>query len=153
MASPQQRWNSRRILCKSSGSSRADRAVEPTRSQSSTVRCRLSALALAVRVADRVSTNRLGACNEVEQVSDIAFMSFFRCPRETPSFSKSCSFSSGKVSQSMSCLANTSAYWARPICSNHCCRSVILSHNPNGSGALTKSANDPINGSLCPVQR
>src|SRR6266498_53574 len=125
MASLQQRWNSRRILCKSSGSSRADRAVEPTRSQSSTVGCRLSALALVVRVADGVSTNRLGACNEVEQASDIAFMSFFRCPRETPSFSKSCSFSSGKVSQSTSFLANTSAYWARPIRSNHCCKLSI----------------------------
>jgi hypothetical protein len=41
---------------------------------------------------------------------DIGFMSFFRCPREMPSFSKSGSFSSAKISQSTSFLANKSAY-------------------------------------------
>src|SRR6516165_12834791 len=138
MDSPQQRWNSWRILRNSSGSSRADKEVEPTRSQKSTVTWRRSAPSVADGV-DRGSTDRLGTCNEL-QAACTALISFLRCPRETPSFSKSCSVSSGKISQSMSFSANKSAYCASPIFSSQSCRSVILAHNPNASGGRAKPA-------------
>ena len=108
----------------SSGSSRADIAVEPTRSQNITVSCRRSAASAlgsetgpAERLDPPAGTLRLA----------IALRSRFRCPSGTPSFSRSASVSSGRTSASISLSRKTASYWPRPTLRSQSPTSMIAS--------------------------
>ena len=101
---------------RSSGSMRADSAVEPTRSENITVTWRRSA------VSFRAGSGTIGAdaWRSVEAAigealsSRIARNIFRRCPSDTPSRSKSWSVSSLRTSISMSLSAKRSAYSDMP---------------------------------------
>src|SRR5262249_45915304 len=98
----------------SSGSSRADRAVEPTRSQIITVRCRRSgsspkAGSLAVSVGAGATPSS----------SAIARRILRRCPSRTPRSLRSCSVRSRMTERSMPLSANRWAYSLRPIDASH----------------------------------
>jgi hypothetical protein len=106
----QQPWNPRITSLRSSGSSVAARAVEPTRSQKRTVSWRLSAsdCGAAGAVAG-------AAAGITPDTAAIALRIRFRWPSATPNFSRSASVTSGRISKLIAFLAKMAAYWARPI--------------------------------------
>ena len=68
---------------RSSGSSRADRGVEPTRSQNITVSCRRSAASCGFAPVDAEAAAEVSAAAKPE----MALRRRLRCPSGTPSFS------------------------------------------------------------------
>ena len=95
-------------LRRSSGSSVADSAVEPTRSTNITVSCRRSAASAAARGVG------LGGAAAATPRPAIALSRRLRCPSGTPSFSRSLSVSSGRMSASISLARNIASYWPSP---------------------------------------
>src|SRR5271166_751617 len=84
----------------SSGSSRFERAVEPTRSQNITVNCRRS----AASVDEGVDAGLGGfSAVSVAQTLAIALSRRLRSPRVTPSFSRSSPVRSGRTSGPIEC--------------------------------------------------
>jgi hypothetical protein len=120
----QQAWNPRITSRRSSGSSVAARAVEPTRSQKRTVSWRLSASdcgrakAVAGAPAAGVAPDSVA----------IALRMRFRSPSATPNLSKSVSVRSGKTSRSTAFSAKTVAYCSSPISSSQVSIWVIDGH-------------------------
>src|SRR5262245_21331980 len=98
----------------SSGSSRADRAVEPTRSQIITVRWRRSALSCNTGPAS-VS---VGA-EATPSSSAIARRILRRCPSRTPRSLRSCSVRPRTTERSMALSTNRWAYSLRPTDASH----------------------------------
>ena len=106
-----QPWKASSMAPISSGSSRAERGVDPTRSQIKTLRWRRSAavgtgagslLPLAPK-----SFAAAGLGDEARAL--IAFMRRFLSPSGIPNFSVSCSVSSGKTSMSIAFSAKAEA--------------------------------------------
>src|SRR5262249_19512349 len=106
ITSAQQTWNLRITSRRSSGSSVAARAVEPTRSQKRTVSWRLSASdcgrerAVAGAAAAGVAPDRAA----------IALRIRFRWPSATPHLSRSVSVTSGQTSRSPALSSTTFSY-------------------------------------------
>ena len=119
----------------SSGSSRADIAVEPTRSQNITVSCRRSAASVRRLTGQRGPS--ASAAVSVEPRLAIALRRRLRCPKDTPNFSRSPSVSSGRTSASMSFWRNRVSYWPRPRLRSQSPtsmidpRSVVVDHDPS----------------------
>ena len=96
---------------RSSGSMRADSAVEPTKSENITVTWRRSAASRALG-----SIAGCGDTGKAPASSAIASSSFLRWPNDTTPMSlRSSLVSRPSSSMSMSLARNISAYWARPI--------------------------------------
>jgi hypothetical protein len=107
------------IARKSSGSSRADKAVEPTRSQNITVSWRRSAV-----FSRGPTSGAIGAliCSAVGALVPNALMAFnnrLRGPSGMPIFSRSPSVSSGNTSSSISFSRNTDSYRCNPKRCSH----------------------------------
>src|SRR5499427_4083984 len=103
---------------KSSGSSRAESSVEPTRSQNITVSCRRSAS------AGTTGAVWASGCGAGALSSAIALSMILRWPSRTPIFSRSASLSSGNTSSSMALSRNASAYRSRERPRNHVAISI-----------------------------
>ena len=108
------------ISCMSSGSCRADNAVEPRRSQNRTVRCLRSA-SLILGASARIGFARAvmsGSCAMARKI-------LRRWPNSTPIFSRSRSEMSARTFRSMACSRKVSAYCPRPKLWSHaaivCC--------------------------------
>src|SRR5262249_27236830 len=99
---------------KSSGSRRAESAVEPARSQIITVTWRRSA---SSRNTGLVAV--LVGAGATPSSSAIARRSLRRCPSRTPSSLRSCSVRSRMTERSMALSANRWAYSLRPIDASH----------------------------------
>src|SRR6516164_5203973 len=114
----------------SSGSNRTDKAVEPTRSQNITVSCRRSAASFGfapvdVEGAADVSANVPGAPKP-----EMALRRRLRCPSDTPSFSRSTSVSSGRISASISLARKSASYCPRPRPLSQLPTSIAALHGP-----------------------
>src|SRR5215475_9262900 len=109
ICSAQQRWKAPMISRSSSGSSRVERGVEPTRSQNMTVSWRRWGASARVASLDSAASSS----------SAIARNILLRCPSETPIFSKSASVRSGRMFVSISLSAKRCAYCPSPSAFNH----------------------------------
>src|SRR5712691_6409342 len=123
------------IARRSSGSKRADSAVEPTRSQNITVSWRRSA------ALPRDGVGSATGWGAGSPSAAIALSMILRWPRRTPSFSRSASLNSGRTSSSMALSRNASAYR-----SSESPRSqwVISKGPPDAALALPASAAYPV---------
>src|SRR4029077_22064 len=109
---------------RSSGSRRAESAVEPTRSENMTVTWRRSAVSWGFGAAKTGSW----ADGAVPPSSRIARRILRRSPRATPIFSKSRSVNSGRTETSMRFSAKRWAYSDMPSFSSQSARSCIAPH-------------------------
>src|SRR5262245_55171698 len=110
----QQTSNARITSRRSSGSSLAAKAVEPTRSQNRTVSWRLSGSVCG----EAEAVGGAAAAGVAPDSAAIALRIRFRWPRATPNLSRSVSVTSGKTSRSMAFSAKTVAYCPSPISSS-----------------------------------
>src|ERR1700720_157046 len=113
---------------RSSGSTRAEGAVEPTRSQNITVSCRRSA---PPEIAAEV--NAVVTCDASLRRAASAASSFRRWPIElTPRPSKSSAVNSGSTSASMWLAAKAGAYCSRPSRHNQSATLIDIAALPPG---------------------
>src|SRR5262249_23769544 len=110
----QQTSNARITSRRSSGSSLAAKAVEPTRSQNRTVSWRLSGSVCG----EAGAVGGAAAAGVAPDSATIALRIRFRWPRATPNLSRSVSVTSGKTSTSTAFSAKTVAYCPSPISSS-----------------------------------
>ena len=104
----------------SSGSRRADRAVDPTRSQNITVRWRRSPSSRGTgSIAGRSGTKEAGSS------SAMARSNLRRCPRRTPRSLRSCSVRSRTTERSTALSAKRWAYYPSPIDASHSAMPVM----------------------------
>ena len=111
----------------SSGSSRADNAVEPTRSQNITVSWRRS----AASVDEGVGDGPLGSATICAGPKlAIALRSRLRSPKGTPSFSMSLSVRSGRTSGPIFASRNACSYSLSPRPRSQSPTSIVASQTP-----------------------
>src|SRR5271166_2467236 len=119
----------------SSGSSRFERAVEPTRSQNITVNCRRSAASV-----DEGLEEGLGGFGAVflAQTLAIALSRRLRSPRVTPSFSRSSPVRSGRMSGPIELSRNAASYRLRPRPRSQTPMSMVAFKIPTSDGRRAK---------------
>jgi len=111
----------------SSGSSRADSAVEPTRSANMTVSCRRAAKSVAV---DASGVGDLESAADGPDRSSIAVKSLRRSPTATtPSSFKSSVVNFGRTSASILFSLNDASYSPRPRLRSHLPTSMVMVQN------------------------
>src|SRR5262252_1431903 len=107
---------------RSSGSSAAERAVEPTRSQNITVSCRRS----TAEAGAAWSAGAVGAGRSASRKAAIAASNLRRCPtRLTPRSFRSSAVSSGNTAASIALSRNASSYCSNPRSRSHAAMSTL----------------------------
>src|SRR5271166_5388298 len=119
----------------SSGSSRFERAVEPTRSQNITVNCRRSAASVDEGLDE--GPGGFGAVS-VAQTLAIALSSRLRSPRVMLSFSRSSLVRSGRMSAPIELSRDAASYCPRPRLRSQTPMSLVASNLPTSRGRRVK---------------
>ena len=124
----------------SSGSSFADKAVEPTRSMNITVSWRRSASRRRGTVSWGEAPASAGSARSSATRAAIARSNFLRGPSGSPSFSRSASPRSARTSPVTSASRNTGSYRSSPSCFSHSAMSTRgRSRSSLGNNTLTQS--------------
>src|SRR5271157_3543039 len=119
----------------SSGSSRFERAVEPTRSQNITVNCRRSAASVDEGLDERLAGF---VTVSVAQRLAIALRRRLRSPRVTPSFSRSSPVRSSRTSAPIELSRNAASYRPRLRLRSQTPMSMVAFKIPTSYGRRAK---------------